>query len=382
MILCPSCGRPNDDVSRFCASCGRSLAPPAFAPPPPLPPPPPPPPPPAVPATAAPPPSAPASPAPGRSSRIGYRPSARTIVALLVIAVFVMSIASLASSWWGYSATNGGASESVDFFPGSNYNVACSGSDCGGFTAGSFPYAAIGVGENLGTLYGLVLILIAASAALIGLAALFTGLGALGRREGGSGRFFSLLFLGVSVLLLLGTDIWVAASQPGAFPPGTSFTGSGSKGASPSNSFWGSAGTNGATWGAGPGWYLALTCAILLVVVLVLMLRTGRSPGLEPFPERRTRFSAPVPPTPPRGYTAPPTVTIGRSSVTRPPIPSTPASEPAPPPAATVTATRPTPPPAVTVACPECGTQNLAKSKICSYCQRPLRPASSAGEKN
>ncbi|HTW40190.1 MAG TPA: hypothetical protein VMF04_04965 [Thermoplasmata archaeon] len=289
---------------------------------------------------------------------------------LLVAAAFVVILASLATSWWGYSASTGGATESVQFLPGSNYNFACSGHCAVG--SASNPYASIP--GPLNTIYEGVLGLLIAAAAMVGLAALFLGLSALGRRPNGVQPFWTRLFLLLSPILLLVAVLWTAAGQPGAFPSsGDTFVGSGTNGASPSNSFWGSSSTDAASWGAGIGWYLAVVGVVLLFVVLLVVMVLSRQAATAPEPERRTRNAVPAAPVVPKGYTAPPVVTPHRSPVTRPPVPrATPPPEPVP---ATVTAVVPDVATPVMVACPECGTQNLVKSRVCSYCQRSLRPA-------
>lgn len=347
MIVCPGCGRSNEDSALFCGSCGRALAGASSRT---LPPPPPP----AL-ATTTP-------VAPPRSPRFRFRLGLRTIVALLLIAVFVLAIAAVATPWWSYSASTGGHSESVSFLPGSNYNVTCAGS-CGGFAAGSFPYSAIGGG--LGGLYEGILVLVGIAAGVTGLAALLTGLGALGWRIGKSMRFGVYLGSIAAGLLLLGALVWTASGQPGSFPSGSSFSGSGS-GATPATSFWGSNGAGTESWGAGAGWYLALASLIVLVVAIVLLMIASRR-GAPATPERRTRAAVAPAPVAPRGYTPPPPA-VAPSGPNAAGSLVTSSSKAASAPVASEAADAPG-----TIACPACGTPNLAKARSCSYCQRSLR---------
>ncbi|MGI0155099.1 MAG: hypothetical protein ACREDE_03035 [Thermoplasmata archaeon] len=282
---------------------------------------------------------------------------------MLLLAVFVLSIASLATPWWSYSASAGGNSESVNFLPGSNYNITCAG-HCGGFSAGSFPYTAIG--GSLGGLYEGVLILVALSAVLTGLAALFGGLRVLGRSRAPNARRWAFLGSGIAAVVLLGAIVWTASAQPGAFPAGSALTGSGSGGASPATSFWGSNPAGSASWGAGVGWYLALASVVLIIVVIGMLLVLDRQRPREP--ERRTSATAAPPGA--VAYTAPPYASPSTGpTVTRPPLERNGASAPTP---------EALPPPAedeskTMVPCPNCGTSNLVRSRTCSYCQRPLR---------
>ncbi|MGA8543415.1 MAG: hypothetical protein WB947_07775 [Thermoplasmata archaeon] len=291
------------------------------------------------------------------------------------MAVFLIGIISLATSWWGYSSASTGSAVTVNFLPGSNYAITCAGHDCGGFTAGSFPYTAIG--GSLGTLYEGVLILLAAAVALVGLAALFTGLEVLRQRDVAAHRSLTNWFLMGAALLFLGAVGWTAAGQPAGFPAGTPFAGSGSGGSSPATSFWGSTSNGGASWGAGPGWYLALIGAVLVVVVLFVLLGLARQHS-SPTPERRTRSAVGSPSVAPRGYTAPPSATVNprrSESAWTPPATTTSRDVPVPPKAKVPAPVAATPGAAPEmIACPDCGTQNLAKSRVCSYCQRRLRP--------
>jgi hypothetical protein len=319
--------------------------------------------------------AAPPTDRPARVWKFSYRPTPRAILAFLLIAVFVMGFVSLATSWWGYSSSGAGSSVTINFLPGSNYAVSCTGPHCDGFTAGSFPYSVIGSGGSLGTIYEGVLVLLAAGTALVGLAALFTGLEVLRQREANGHRFLTYVFLGTAALLLLGAAAWTAGGQPGGFPAASSLSGSGGSGASPANSFWGATSTGATQWGAGPGWYLALVGAVLIAGILVVLLALGRQHTVAS-PERRTRSAVAAAPVAPRGYSAPPTTTSPkRPAVTRPPLSPSASREVEEAPAATVAAPAPIEPvaPPVMIACPECGTQNLEKSRVCSYCQRRLR---------
>jgi|GEM_PF-5496075 len=296
------------------------------------------------------------------------------MVILLVVVAFVIVLASLTTSWWGYSVSSGGTTQSVQFLPGSNYNIACTG-HCSVASA-SNAYSAIP--GSLNTIYEGVLGLLIASAAMIGLAALFLGFGALGRRPTPIQPFWTRLFLLLSPLLLFVAVVWTAGGQPSAFPSGGSpFGGTGSSGESPANSFWGSSATDSAQWGAGIGWYLAVVGVVILLVVVIVTLVLNRRPMSTP--ELRTRNAVFVAPVVPKGYTPPPTVPPSRSPVTRPPVPrmTPPPSAPEPAPATVMAPILETTPQEM-VACSECGTQNSAKSRICSYCQRPLRAGNSS----
>jgi hypothetical protein len=290
------------------------------------------------------------------------------VLALLLIAAFVLALVSLGTAWWSYSASAGGGTTSVNFLPGSEYNVTCAGAHCGGFSAGSFPYTALG--GSLGSLYGTVMVLAAVSVALTGLVALFGALGAMGRRLGAWQRSGSL-FLGLAAVILLLTALcWAVAAQPGAFPSGSSFTTSGSGSASPATSFWGSNAAGTISWGAGLGWYLALASVLLLCAVAILSVILGQKRLAIPERRARTVLSGAAPSVP--VYSPPPAVPV----VTRPDIAS-PLFTPPPTAPAPVTAPTAVPSipeePAATRACPICGTENLARSRTCSYCQRSLR---------
>ncbi|MGI0071224.1 MAG: hypothetical protein ACRECT_04035 [Thermoplasmata archaeon] len=343
MIVCGACGRPNEDNARFCAACGRpTVAPPA----------PPTPPPPTAPTTR--------RPVPGAAllGRLAH-PSPRVLFAYFLIVIFLLSLIALATPWWTYTATEGGGVVSVNFLPGSSYNVTCSGAHCGGFSAGSFPYSAFG--GSIGTLYEVVLGLLVASVALTGLAALLGGLSALGRRVIGAQRSWTFVLGALGVLVLLATLATIVGVQAGALPSGSFTTGAG---ASPSSSFWGSSSTGAASWGAGTGWYCALAAVILLFVGIVLFLVLERRHPMAA-PERRATVSTTWRRA--SNYRPPPTAPAPARSVT-----PTPTST-APPSALPAASPSPVAPDPAMVACPECGTPNLARSRTCSYCQRPLR---------
>ncbi len=248
--------------------------------------------------------------------------------------------------------------------PGGNYNVTCSGSGCAGFSAGSFPYSNFG--GSIVTLYGVVLGLMGLGVALTGLAAIVAVLAVLGRKTGWWQRSGSFVFVFLSVITTLIALVAAVTAQPGAFASNTTFPGLGSGGASPLTSFWGSNPAGTATWGAGVGWYVALVTVVLLSVVTAMIIVHGRERLA--VPGRRTRAAAPPPAPVVRGYTAPPSATAGlRPAVMRPPIHTATTVRPPPP-----TMSGPTEVPEM-IACPTCGTENLAKSRTCSYCQRSLR---------
>jgi hypothetical protein len=252
---CRSCGQPNEDGSLYCMACGRPMAD-AQAPR-------------VVSETYVP--SQPTSP-----RRPGIRPNLHLLLPTLLVVAFVLGVVSLGTAWWSYDGSASGKTESLNFVPGSSYYVTCSGTGCGGFSAGTFPYTVLG--GSVGGMYITVLSLMIVAVVLTGLVALFAVLGALGR---GSIRMQSttvLILKGTAILILFATLIWTATGQSSTFPPGQLFAGTGSTGASPDTSFWGSASTPGASaaWGAGPGWYLALTTVVLLCGVLVLLPWVGR----------------------------------------------------------------------------------------------------------
>lgn len=323
---------------------------------------------------------------------------------VFLIAAFVIGAVSLGTAWWSYSATGGGGSNSLSFYPGGNYDVACTDSACGGFSSGSFPYSAIG--GSIGGLYEAVLGLMIAAVLLIGIVTAIAVLGWLGRRTGWWERSGSFVLTVLAFLFAIAAVAGTVAAQPGSFGSGTTFPGLG-HGTSPLTSFWGADGA--ASWGAGAGWYLGAVMTGLLVAISAVLVLAGHR-RLE-VPERRARTAtaqpvarayvpapevAASPPTADptlRGYTAPPparpytpapfvprspSASYSGTRVTpRPPprtkstgdepTPDTPVSRPPPPPALAPT------PPAAMIDCPECGTANLAKSRTCSYCQRPLR---------
>jgi zinc-ribbon domain len=352
MISCPWCGTSNEDGSKFCMACGRPVAP--------------------APAPSAP---VPKSESPAKVRRSWrFQPNVAMILPAVFILSFVFGLLSLGTAWWSYSDKTAGGNFSVNFLPGSNYYLTCSGSGCGGFSAGAFPYTVVGGG--VGGMYGDVLGLVVVCVILLGLLALFSVLGIMGHGLGRWQSAITTLFGAVTILVLFATLIWTAAGQPGTFPAGFYFMGSAGSSNTPDTSFWGSTTSGAASWGAGAGWYLALATVVLLCAALILLPWAGR---------RRRARTAPVaysaPPSPPfvsRPYTPPPqsrpappppsgdsprVITSPRTVVTRPPA-SAPVSVP-------IVA-----PPEVVgepVTCSTCGTSNPAKSRICSYCQRPLR---------
>ena len=349
---CPWCGQSNETGARFCGACGRPTAGDT------------------LPAPAA----APANAARERTPRrLRFKPNLRLILPALLVLVFVFTLLSLGTAWWSYSTSAGGGNLSINFLPGSNYYLTCSGS-CSGFSAGAFPYSV--VGGSVGSIYGGVLGVLVAAGILAGLVALFGVLTALGRELGRWQSFLTFLFGGVVALLLLATVAWTATGQPGAFPPGFHFMGSTGSGASVESSFWGSSPGGGASWGAGPGWYLALAGAVLLGGVMVLL------PLLTRRPARSRPRPTPAPPRTPvaplRTFAPPPTRPAFAHLPMRPPPapaarPAT-AGTPAAPSSPTSTPSEEEPAvPAGYLPCPTCGTPNLAKSRVCSYCQRSLR---------
>lgn len=378
MIVCGSCGRANEDGARFCGACGRPLT--AGV---------------ASPGAAAPsgPPVAPAVAGPargrslvGRGLRRLERTNPRWLLAFLLIAAFVLGAISLGSSWWFYTSRAAGGSISLGFVPGGDYVVTCS--NCGGFTAGSFSYSAFG--GSLGGLYEAILGLMAAAVALVALAAALALLAALGRRTGWWQRSGSFVLVFVALVLAWIAAIAVVAAQPGAFGAASTFQGLGPGNASPTTSFWGTDAAGTANWGAGAGWYLALAAGVLLVVIAAFLVLVGHE-RLR-LPERTTRRPAEIP-APSRGYAPPPVASpTVRPVVSRPPpvVPTrvtAPLARPSPsaapaspwdetpraaPPATAARSAAPTPA-GPTIDCPNCGTPNLARSKTCSYCQRPLR---------
>ncbi|MGA9840437.1 MAG: hypothetical protein WBS16_08420, partial [Thermoplasmata archaeon] len=310
----------------------------------------------------------------------------RVFPAILVLA-FVLGLISLGTAWWSYSDSTTNEHLSVNFVPGGTYYLACSGSGCAGFNSGSFPYSVQG-GGSVGSVYETVLGVGAIAVALAGIVALLAVLAALGRTR--SSPTLSTLLGGGTILLLIATMIWIVTAQPGAVPAHLYDAGTSASGASPQNSFWGSNGDGTASWGAGPGWYLALSCVVLLTLVLIVIplldrrrhgvgIRGAAAPSPVSGPVASRTYLPPPASTAPRRYSAPPpAVPVSRPTATRPPIPPSARPDPADPVAA-ATSTAPVPPPtpaveaAEPVACPACGTPNPAKSRVCSYCQRPLR---------
>jgi hypothetical protein len=291
-------------------------------------------------------------------------PNPRLLLAFLLVVTFVLELVSLGTAWWSYSSTGGGTSHSLSFLPGGNYNVTCSGSGCAGFSAGSFPYSNFGM--SMGTLYGVVLGLMALTAVLTALAAAIAVLAALGRKTGWWQRSGSFVLVFLSALTTLIALVATVTAQPGAFAANSMFDGLGSGGASPLTSFWGSNPAGTATWGAGAGWFVALATLVLLGIIIALLVVLGHERLA--VPGRRSRSAVVTPPPPSRVYTAPPSAyPASRPSATRPPIPTTTTARPMPPPMPAPTEVPPS------VPCPTCGTLNLVKSRTCSYCQRSLR---------
>jgi hypothetical protein len=302
------------------------------------------------------------------------------VLTLVLIVGFILAAISLGTAWWAYASTTGGASESVQFVPGSTYSVTCSGSGCGNFASGSFSYASFG--GSVGSLYGALEALLILAVVLAGIATLF-GLIALAGRGGRMFGFLGFLLGVVSGVVLILLAVWIEASQPGSFGSGVAFPGTRAGGASPFTSFWGTASNGGAvaSWGAGAGWYCAVLGGVLVLVVAVALLFVGRAatpraPRAPPAPKEDRTF-APVP----TGYRdfanrpvfAPPVHT----SMTPPPSAATPITTP-------VQATAKTPAPVLgkkasapvaTVECPACGYANSPKARICAYCQRPMKVA-------
>jgi hypothetical protein len=369
MIVCAGCGLPNEDGSRFCGRCGRPFpgvvtpAPVASAP--------------TVPSSGL---APPRSVNPSRFRRAVLHPNPRHLLAIFLLVAFVLGLVCLGTGWWYFSAPAGAGSVTDNFLPGSNYNVMCSGSNAHSCVAGSPPYTVIA--GPLGSMYVTVLALAAFSVALTGLAALFAGLAALGRNLGGWQRPGTLLLSGLGAVTLLGTLLWVVGAQPGMIPSGSLIPGASATAPSPSGSFWGANTAANATWGAGLGWYFGLASVIFLLIVVVLLLVVGRHRLATP--ERRPRPVQSAPPVSFRSYTPPPPATVAsRSGAVRPSptatqgtIPQTGTRVTPPPPTSPVTPP-PVPPeseePVSMLPCPNCGTENLAKSRTCCYCQRSLR---------
>lgn len=355
MISCTGCGRANDVDARYCAGCGQTL--PVASAPLPIPPPPPgfvgggplsP------PLEAAPPRRAP------RSRRFKFRPTPRFLVGTMLLIAFVLTLISLGTAWWSYSTNTTGETVTVNFLPGSNYNVTCAGNHCGGFTAGSPPYSALG--GSLGGVYETILVLVAVSAALAAFAALFGGLSALGRNVGGWARGGVLLFSGAAAIVLLVAVAWLPGAQPGAFPSGSSFTAT-SGGASPGTTYWGSNPAGTISWGAGVGWYAAVVSVALLLTAVALLMVLGRQRFT--VPGRRSRSSVSSSAVPYRAYAPPPSEPKSSTAAVAPSFEN---------PAKAVAPVAPEPAPSTAAQpCPNCGTENLVRSRTCSYCQRSLR---------
>ena len=316
-------------------------------------------------------------------------PNPRLLIALLLVIGFALAIASASTSWWTFSASGGGGSNSLSFLPGGSYDVTCTGGRCAGFSSGAFPYTALG--GSVGALYEGVLALLGIGIALTGAAAAIAVLSLLGWRTGWWQRSGSFLLIFFAFLVTLVADVAVVTAQPGAFASNTQFQGLPAGGPSPATSFWGSSGS--ASWGAGVGWFLGLATVIVLALVVVVLIVAGHTRLDVPAPERARRVAATAPTAPAR-YTPPPAATpYARPTVARPPVafaagsrvtprpapkmaapasaaldPESPISRAPPPPAPPAPAAAP-----AMLACPFCGTENLARSRTCSYCQRSLR---------
>ncbi len=285
---------------------------------------------------------------------------------VLFVLGFVLSLVAVATPWWSYADSSHNESETVNFLVGSTYSVTCSGSGCGAFAAGSFSYSIFG--GSIGSMYGALEALAAFAAVAAALAAIFGCWGVFRRTDRGLRPVLTVLLVLVASGLLFASTLWIASAQPGAFGSSVSFAGTTPGGLTPLNAFWGSSSSGGssATWGAGVGWYCAFFAGLILLVDLfaLLLLNRSRIPravvvrGELPRVAMNPNVYIPTPGVAPlpaqHGYTAPPPAETAVPNASPVAVPST-------------------PPPAATVACPACGYQNSARSKTCSYCQRPLR---------
>jgi hypothetical protein len=298
----------------------------------------------------------------------------RTVLALVLVAGFVLSAISLGTAWWAYSASSGGAVYSLQFVPGSSYPVSCTGA-CGGYGSGSNTYADFG--GSLASLYGSLESALVLAVVLAGITTLFGVLAVIGR---GDRRFGVVAFL-VGLLagaVLLGLGFWVEAAQPGAFGAGVTFHGLPPGGPSPASSFWGSydSGGSSASWGAGAGWYGAMIGGAFVLAAAISLLVLGWRSASRPAP-REPRAFAPA--------TVPYRESAGRP-VYSPIVHAEPVVTPvAPPPwvETPVQATAKSPAPVLlkpskgaepTVECPACGYANSARARTCAYCQRAMKP--------
>jgi hypothetical protein len=362
VTTCANCGRPRLGANRFCIGCGRPFdtAPPAAG------------------TSPAPSPPAAYAPIPARRPRAPLSAVQRKLLfEIALLAALALAVASLVTPWWSFAYSSGGGSESVNFVPGVMYSVTCAGSGCGGFASGTFSYSNFGAGTS--ALYAAALVVAAVATVFAGLVALIYGLEGVRSRTYRVPRARLFRFLCVlGALLAVGMTIAVAAAQSSSFVSGATFPGTTSGGPSPTNSFWGSShlGATSASWGAGVGWYCAIAAALLLLGALLALLaqaRSARDEGALRAPVRvavsATVVAAPLgaeagtesePPS-----EAPSDRVPASTGGFRAPPSATPRVRPAPVSSGPSTA-------GATVACPACGFENSAKSRNCSYCQRPL----------
>jgi hypothetical protein len=205
-------------------------------------------------------------------------PGARLDLALAtcLIAALLSAVASF-SPWWYLTTTGSGTSSTVDYYPGTSLWVVTNGG--GGVTT----YAASGV-PSVGDLYAVVLAGTIALVVLVGAVTVY-GFGvtrgkwgsAAGRRAARSGLLGSLF-----LSLFLATA--VPAAQPGLYRADNPAGACTSPSVPPAcGSFWGTSHAGGitSTWGAGFGWWLDLSAAVLLLLGLTLgvawALRSSRS---------------------------------------------------------------------------------------------------------
>ncbi len=205
-----------------------------------------------------------------RLSPVKRRASARrlrlTASTLLLIGSIVL-VVSMAVSWWGFSSTGAGASETIQFYPGSTYWTA---SSAAGTVSALYTTGGL---VHVGQLYEAILGL-GVTAAIAGFVA--TALGYLGVLAGPRGRAaarYTFLFALVGFVAAIVLPPLAAGAQPGALTTDGTATGGGGgcpSGSSPCSSFWGSLSANGVHvgWGADVGWYLAVVAIVLFFLAL------------------------------------------------------------------------------------------------------------------
>jgi hypothetical protein len=340
MKACATCGLLNEDNAQFCQRCGRPMS--------------------ATPVAEIPPPMAPGTaPPPGAYPMTAqafmrepmfkriprYRDKKRFIASIFLLLAFILVAVAAGTGWWGVSYSGG----TGFVLPGGSST--CTGNfvnNCGGTVSGNLYGLYQSIGGLMDTAVALTLI-----------AMLFGFLGAFGMNFGRWQLLLTLIFPGISFLLLIAAIAAAAADTASAAGNGISgFTGS----------------MNGVSWGPGAGWYIAIVSIPFLAIGALLYFRTMKQPytarelgwnpsmGPGPIAQATAGMWAPAQAPPPPGYPAPPPPGY--------PAPPPPAGYPsAPPPPGYVPTGAGGPGPKV---CPHCAAANPPTAQFCQKCGQAL----------